>query len=138
MKNVSDQAVPHPIDPWRSQAAAIVEELLLAAPTDEIDRLLDFRRLLLRGGDWSDALDLFLAIREALESRHYLPVYRLRNLLAARLRFDPTGWEGVDADLRRMLRLHYRSLRAMREALDRERFEKALPDTGMPLRVVEI
>ncbi|GAB4241405.1 MAG: hypothetical protein OHK005_04360 [Candidatus Methylacidiphilales bacterium] len=125
------------VDPWRAQAAAIVEEILVEAPREEVDQLLDLRAMLLRGEDWSEALDLFLKTRIALEARFYLPFYRLRTLLAAKLRLDPHGWEGVDADLRRMLRLNYRSLQAIREALARERFERDLPDTGAELRVVE-
>ncbi|MFQ3670073.1 MAG: hypothetical protein SNJ84_01295 [Verrucomicrobiia bacterium] len=124
-------------DPWRRQAAAIVEEILLEAPAGEVDRLLDLREQLLGGEDWGEVLDLFLGCREALERAFYLPFYRLRSLLVARLRFDREGWDGVEPDLRRMLRLNYRSLQAMRAALERERFERALPDTGARLRVVE-
>lgn len=114
-----------------------MEEVLPFAPRDTLDAFLDLRAAVLSGHDWSAVLDLFLQLRVAVEPKFYLPFYRLRSLLAANLRFDSSGWETLQPDLRRMLRLNYRSLRAMRAALGRERFEHSLEEPWPELRVVE-
>lgn len=70
---------------WRLQAARIVEELFARTPREDWDLLLDLRGLILRGGPWAQAIAMFLECRRRLEDDHYLPLYRLRQLLAASL-----------------------------------------------------
>ncbi len=73
---------------WRWAAAEIVDELFLLAPEHEWDLLLDLRIELLKNSDLRVVLDLFVACRERLEANFYLPLYRLRRLLAAHLRLE--------------------------------------------------
>ncbi|HEY5813163.1 MAG TPA: hypothetical protein VIT23_10995, partial [Terrimicrobiaceae bacterium] len=89
---------------WRNDAARIVEDLFRTTPADTWDMLLDLRRHLLEGKDWSAALDLFLACRERLEAEQYLPFYRLRRLLADSLKLESREERAGLTSLREVLR----------------------------------
>jgi hypothetical protein len=82
---------------WRRSAAAIVEELFPAVHRCHWDALLDLRGLLLSGNDWTQALALFAECRAELELDHYLPFYRLRQLLVASLRVEGAEERAVHA-----------------------------------------
>jgi hypothetical protein len=107
---------------WRIQAAAVIEELFARTAPAHWDMLLDLRGAILRGEDWESALDLFLRCKARMENDNYLPFYRLRRLLAASLRFESSGLNGVGEDaisLAKVLRQPYRSLAEARAALVR-------------------
>lgn len=122
---------------WRHDAAAIVEELFRTSQPEHWDLLLDLRQQLLDGGDWNTTLDTFLRCRLALETQHYLPFYRLRNLLSGSLRLEACG---EDIGLARVLRRKHRSLAAIRRHITRDLFEHELVeslDHPLKLEVVE-
>jgi hypothetical protein len=126
--------------PWRRQAAQIVEELFPATPADAWDALLDLRQHLLHGSNWNRTLDLFLACREQLEAEHYLPFYRLRQLLSGSLELEAAGQSHSPAPLRQILSSKHRSLADIKRAIRREWFEHDLTapiDQPVDLRVVE-
>lgn len=123
---------------WRKDAARIVEELFPATASMHWDLLLDVRQQLLEGTDWNRALDLFLTAREAMETDHYLPFYRLRRLLTAGLRLESE--HAIGGSLEDLLRRKHRSLAEAKKALHRELFEYGvddLPANHVPLRIVE-
>lgn len=125
---------------WRHDAACIVEELFRATPSDSWDLLLDLRQNLLHGADWNHTLDLFLRCRERLEAEHYLPFYRLRNLLTGSLRLEAGQGKAPISCLRQILRRQYRSLADIRRQVEREVFEHDLEMATdlFNLRVVEV
>jgi hypothetical protein len=104
-----------------------------------VDLLLDLRQGLLHGQDWEATLDLFLECRHRLELAHYLPFYRLRQLMTHRLALEiQTGSDvAVRADLRRLLRLKFASLAHIRQMMERESFE-AGHGMAAGVRVVEV
>lgn len=122
---------------WRNDAARIVEELFPVTDPAHWNLLLDLRGQLLAGADWNLALDLFLAAREAMETDHYLPFYRLRRLLTAGLRLKSE--HAVGSSLADLLRRKHRSLAEARKALHRELFECGVDlPAGIPaLKIVE-
>ena len=125
---------------WRTDAASIVEDLFRCTHADAWDMLLDLREHLLRGDDWEETLDLFLACRERLEAEHYLPFYRLRRLMANSLSLEAGTSQAHVAPLREILRRKHRSLADIKRTLRREIFEHDLRQGGfdrIPLRVVE-
>ena len=132
---------------WRTQAAAVIEELFANTPPARWDMLLDLRSAILRGEDWEHALDLFLSCKARMEADNYLPFYRLRRLLAASLRFESGGF-GVDGQdtpsLATVLRQPHRSLAEARAALARAsgtlqgRALGAFRRAGLPLQVREV
>jgi hypothetical protein len=125
---------------WRTDAARIVEDLFRCTRPDTWDMLLDLREHLLRGDDWEETLDLFLACRERLETEHYLPFYRLRRLIANSLSLEAGASQAHVAPLREILRRKHRSLDDIKRTLRREIFEHDLRQGGIdriPLRVVE-
>ena len=102
--------------------------------------LLDLREHLMRGDNWEETLDLFLACRERLEAEHYLPFYRLRRLIANSLKLEAGTSQAQVAPLREILRRKHRSLADIKRTLRREIFEHDLRQGGVdriPLRVVE-
>ncbi|MDZ4788609.1 MAG: hypothetical protein SH807_06700 [Blastochloris sp.] len=128
---------------WCSDAARIVEELLSQAAPCHYDCLLDLRHALLGTVNWEQTLDLFLVCRQNLELHHYLPLYRLRSLLTNRLTFEVSGEidQSKKMSLRKLLRLNYRSVSALRSAFDRESFEHQLNFTSCnkpAFRIVEV
>jgi hypothetical protein len=105
---------------WRVQAAAVIEELFSRTEPAHWDALLDLRSAILRGNNWEAALDLFLRCKARMENDNYLPFYRLRRLLAASLRFETSGLEGVGEDalsLASILRQPHLTLWEAREAM---------------------
>jgi len=118
---------------WRGDAAGIVEEILTVAALSEVDGLLDLRRNLLRGQDWSVTLDQFLACRLRLEKEHYLPFYRLRQLLAHRLALETRihSDQRIRTDLRQLLRRKFISLAQIRQTVRREQFEQGADWDGI-------
>lgn len=124
---------------WRQDAACIVEELFRATPPSSWDALLDLRQNLLHGTDWNHTLDIFLKCREQLEAEHYLPFYRLRNLLTGSLRLEAGQEKMPVASLRQILRRQHRSLADIRRQVERDAFEHNLEITPaqFSLRVVE-
>ncbi len=127
-------AVPN----WRRDAARIVEELFVVTPSGEWDALLELRQLLIEGQNWSRTLDVFLACRRRLEADHYLPLYRLRRLLAASLRLEAVGIGLETGPLELLLQGRHKSLADLKRRVRREWFEH-LPNLRdvVPLRVVE-
>lgn len=125
---------------WRHDAVIIVEELFPGSPPEFWNLLLDLRAGILRGEDWDDTLDIFLACRERLEEGQYLPFYRLRRLLTESLRFEAgCGGEHV-LPLRQVLARKHRSLAQIKQAVSRELFEHDLTVSAgqqVELRVVE-
>jgi hypothetical protein len=111
---------------WRLDAVKIVEELLQAVAVEHFNLLLDLRGQLKHGEDWILTLDLFLRCRRQLEAEHYLPMYRLRQLLTHSLQIQIRGNQG--AHLRRLLRMNYRSFAAIQRAMRREVFEYQLDE----------
>ena len=102
--------------------------------------LLDLREHLLRGDDWEETLDLFLACRQRLEAEHYLPFYRLRRLIANSLKLEAGTSRAQVAPLREILRRKHRSLADIKRTLRREIFEHDLRQAGtdrISVRVVE-
>ena len=124
---------------WRHDAACIVEELFRTTRPESWDLLLDLRQNLLHGTDWNHTLDLFLRCREQLEAEHYLPFYRLRNLLTGSLRLEAGQGKAPVSCLRQILRRQHRSLADIRRHVAREVFEHHLEMTAdrFSLRVVE-
>ncbi len=129
---------------WREAAAGIVEEIVSACDPTAWDDLLDLRAGLLRGEDWNATLDLFLACRERLEASHYLPFYRLRQLLGSSLQLEIRTDQGgaCERSLEDVLRTRHRSLAHVARTFERERFEHdiqiaAAPSAHLNLRVVE-
>jgi hypothetical protein len=125
---------------WRTDAARIVEDLFRCTSSETWDILLDLREHLLRGDDWEETVDLFLACRERLEAEHYLPFYRLRRLIANSLKLEAGTSQAQVAPLREILRRKHRSLDDLKRTLRREIFEHDLRQAGIdriPLRVVE-
>jgi len=121
---------------WRIDAARIVEELFPVTPSAEWDGLIDLRRELLLGRDWSKVLDLFLTLRCRLESEHYLPFYRLRRLLATGLRLEIVSDATCPEDrqqLSTLLRRKHRSLEHLQRSLRRELFEAGMDLADRPL-----
>ena len=125
---------------WRNDAARIVEDLFRCTPADTWNTLLDLREHLLEGDDWNETFDLFLSCRERLESEQYLPLYRLRRLLAESLRLEAGRNQAHVASLREVLRRKHRSLADIKRTVTREIFEHDLGDVAgdqIQLRVVE-
>jgi hypothetical protein len=124
---------------WRQDAACIVEELFRTTPPAAWDILLDLRQNLLHGTDWNHTLDIFLKCREQLEAEHYLPFYRLRNLLTGSLRLEAGQEKMPMSCLRQILRRQHRSLADIRRMVERDVFEHNLDLTpaSFSLRVVE-
>ncbi|GAB4178938.1 MAG: hypothetical protein Fur0032_19550 [Terrimicrobiaceae bacterium] len=120
---------------WRRDAAGIVEELFAASAREHWDALLELRGLILSGADWDRALDVFLELRGALEVDSYLPMYRLRNLLAESLRLEAVSGTGAWS-LRTLLRRRHKSLESVCREVSRWTFEHK-QDT-VNLRVVEV
>lgn len=122
---------------WRNDAAHIVEELFPVTDPSHWNLLLDLRGQLLAGKDWNFALDLFLAARQAMETDHYLPFYRLRRLLTAGLRLESE--HAIGRTLGDLLQRKHRSLAEARKALHRELFEHGVDlPAGIPaLKIVE-
>jgi hypothetical protein len=119
-----------------------VEELFQSTPAEHWDSLIDLRRRLLGGTDCAEILDAFFVCRRRLEADHYLPFYRLRNLLAASLRLEfGSEVEGVEIrPLRELLQRGHRSVAALQRAVRREVFEHVLElpaPESVPLRLVE-
>ena len=125
---------------WRTDAARIVEDLFRCTRPDAWDMLLDLREHLLQGDNWEETLDLFLACRQRLEAEHYLPIYRLRRLIANSLRLEAGTSQTHVVPLREILRRKHRSLDDVKRTLRREIFEHDLRHAGLdriPVRVVE-
>lgn len=139
LSSVSTCSPKEPNTAWRQDAVKLVEELLGVVSSESYDILLDFRQQLRSGHDWAATLDLFLLCRRHLELEHYLPMYRLRQLLSHWLQLQGAGEEAPH--LRSLLRLKYRSLDEIRGAMQRERFEHSLRHEGSApsdLKVVEV
>ncbi|PTX95221.1 hypothetical protein DB345_13120 [Spartobacteria bacterium LR76] len=131
------QLAGYPAKTWRHDAAGIVEELFRTTSPEYWDMLIDLRQELLHGRNWNTTFDLFLKCRLALETQHYLPFYRLRNLLAGSLRLEA---HGEDIGLARILRRKHRSLADIRRHITRDLFEHELVeslDHPLKLEVVE-
>jgi len=101
---------PALIRPWRLTAAKVVEELFQTTSECCWNDLIDLRGLLIRGNDWTEVLESFLACRRKLEEDHYLPFYRLRKILAAHLQL-----ENGDVSLESLLRKRDFSFRKWQE-----------------------
>lgn len=123
---------------WRRDAANIVEELFRVTTPDAWDDLLELRGALLGGASLTRTLDVFLRCRERFEADHYLPLYRLRRLLAASLRVEAVNLGTSPWTLEEILRAPLRSFAEIERRLRRECFEH-LTDSGgeLSLRVVE-
>lgn len=127
---------------WRQDAVGIVEELFPVTSPGSWDLLLELRSGLLLGRDWDRTLDLFLACRETLEADHYLPIYRLRRLLAASLKLEASSEQGKlqTGSLENLLRRKHRTLEDLFRGLRRNWFEHQLevaePDQ-VGVRVIE-
>jgi len=111
---------------WQRDAAGIVEEILIVTAPSEVDGLLDLRQSLICGQDWAITLDQFLACRIRLEKEHYLPFYRLRQLLSHRLALETQihSDQRIRTDLRQLLRRKFTSLAQIRQTVRREQFEQ--------------
>ncbi len=90
---------------WRSQCAAIVEELFAATPKETWDALLDLRQSLLLSKDWEGMIRSFLVCRHLLERDHYLPFYRLRRLLAGSLELEVIWSDAPDGQIQSLAQL---------------------------------
>jgi len=123
---------------WRDDACQIVEQLFAVTSSREWDGLIDLRQALLRGEDWGHTLDLFLVSREKLEDDHYLPFYRLRNLIAVSLRLEAIGTGEQPACLSELLKGHHKCFADLKKRVRREWFEHQTDVTHkLELRVVE-
>jgi hypothetical protein len=125
---------------WRNDAARIVEDLFRCTPSETWNILLDLRQRLLDGNDWDETLDLFLSCREQLEAEHYLPLYRLRRLMAESLRLEAGSGQPHVVSLKEVLRRKHRSFADIKRTVSREIFEHDLRDMAidqLQLRVVE-
>ncbi len=94
-----DQCIPSRCRPGCSLEA--VDELLATAGAltgQEADSLLDLRQMLRARADAEGALRLFCRLRERLEERHYLVLYRLRRWLENHIvaEFCPPGADAVN------------------------------------------
>ncbi len=138
MKTADCPTCPRETRSWRRAAAAIVEELFLNTDPCEWNELLDLRTALLTGTDWSETLNLFLAVRVRLEAAHYLPFYRLRRLLASSLRLEiyRSGGSGSVAPLAEILRRPHPSLEHIKKVINREEFEFGNCPRASALRLV--
>jgi hypothetical protein len=120
---------------WKYDAVGIVEELFPVTHRDYWDDLLELRSLLLSGGSWDRALDVFLECRHRMETDHYLPFYRLRTLMVGGLRLE-AGKSAV-GNLQEMLKRKHGSLESLRRTVRRDLFENLDDATTDELRVVE-
>ncbi len=123
---------------WRVDAVELVEGLFGQARKEHWDILLDLRQELIAGKDWAKVLEVFFTCRQRIEVDCYLPMYRLRRLLAVSLRLEVEDSGVAIAPMERLLLEKHRSLRALQRRLQREWFEHGAGDSEpLSLRVVE-
>ncbi len=115
---------------WRIQAAAIVEEILPHAKSTQVDILLDLRSMLLDEVTWENLLDTFLQARAVVEDDHYMPFFRLRQLLEYSLRLEMAIQPDTPHSdmIRDMLRRKFPTLASYRRELKRLEFELNVTD----------
>jgi len=132
---VLDQQLKKNASLWRAVSAGIVEELFPVVAKEGWDLLLDLRQALLHGTDWEKTLSLFLEGRKRWEADHYLPFWRLRNLLAQSLRLSANGSLEVSEEvMRRLLQERHSSLQNWKSAAEAELSRILQPD-GLPLQM---
>jgi len=115
---------------WRLQAARVVEELFSATGVEVWDDLLELRKLLLTGGDWSVVLGHFLICRQRLEREHYVPFYRLRRLLEGHLRLVTQGGGEVEVRTGRLALWRHWGMDDLRRLAQHEHWENAVASAG--------
>lgn len=126
-----------PVRLWRLVASRIVEELFAGTSPEQWDLLLDLREALLGEASLERMLDLFLLCRESMEADHYLPFYRLRQLLSESLELQAAtdGSATRRQGLRELLSKKHRSFAHLKRTVRRELFEHASDERGLPVRL---
>lgn len=107
-----------------------MEEILPHAKSTQVDILLDLRSMLLDEVTWENLLDTFLQARAVVEDDHYMPFFRLRQLLEYSLRLEMAIQPDTPHSdmIRDMLRRKFPTLASYRRELKRLEFELNVTD----------